>query len=373
MEVILIGKAFEIIGFILPILERMKIANENLDECKQLHLRLSRLFLILQDMGSKTFSETTIHTLGTLIQTMEGISEFVTRFEERNVIKKVLKADKFKDELMNYNEELSRLLSELVVCNTIDIKDDTSQLNKNDAEISGQLEILISQIDKMSGSGDSVEVIKLVKENMNTSESQMADIKAMFEQLMNSQVRQVTVPQLQVVKEVIIEKSRPFQIDYISDITVNMEEEVGSGSFGAVYMGEWQGLHVAVKRMKDIPFKDPGSYKIKSDAFQKNKSILKEVKAFEMLQKSPFIVKFFGVTALNGNLGVVTEYIDNHTLSSWLYYDEVLPEDQINKIQLGIARGLAYMHLNGIAHNDIKSNNIMLDKLFIPRIIDLGN
>eukprot|EP00834_Sanchytrium_tribonematis_P006958 NODE_569_length_5912_cov_0.495957.p1 type:complete len:466 gc:universal NODE_569_length_5912_cov_0.495957:4423-5820(+) len=30
------------------------------------------------------------------------------------------------------------------------------------------------------------------------------------------------------------------------------------------------------------------------------------------------------------------------------------------------------MHLNGIAHNDVKSNNIMIDSLYMPRIIDLG-
>eukprot|EP00834_Sanchytrium_tribonematis_P003264 NODE_121_length_17861_cov_0.498480.p1 type:complete len:1405 gc:universal NODE_121_length_17861_cov_0.498480:12129-7915(-) len=371
MEVILIGKAFEVIGFILPILERIKLACDNLDEAKQLHTRLTRLHLILKEMGNKTFSTTTIHTLNTLLNTMGEISKFITRFEDKNLITKMIKAEKFKDEFGKFNEELSRLLNELVVCNTIDIKEDTSQLNKNDAEISGQLEILIGKMDKMN-TDDSAQVLKLVNDNIKASQNEIKAMKMMFEQLMNSKNQQVTVQEIQVTKEVIIEKSKPFEIDYIKDLVVDTEEELGSGSFGTVYLGQWIGINVAVKRMKDIPFKDPGSYKVKSDAFLKNKAILKEVKAFEMLQKSPFIVKFYGVSTVDGNLAVITEYMDNNTLSSWLYFDENLPSEHLNKIQLGIARGLAYMHANGIAHNDIKSNNVMLDKLFLPRIIDLG-
>eukprot|EP00834_Sanchytrium_tribonematis_P002707 NODE_89_length_21781_cov_0.895836.p16 type:complete len:183 gc:universal NODE_89_length_21781_cov_0.895836:2246-1698(-) len=43
---------------------------------------------------------------------------------------------------------------------------------------------------------------------------------------------------------------------------------------------------------------------------------------------------------------------------------------QKQQIQIGVANGLAYMHNNGIAHNDVKSANIILDSQFSPKLIN---
>ena len=130
-------------------------------------------------------------------------------------------------------------------------------------------------------------------------------------------------------------------------------------------------LFRSVKRLKSVPFRDPESFTFKSDAESTNKAILKEVKALEILQKSPFVIRYFGCTSIGRQLGLVTEYLNNGTLFEWLYKKD-LPKEHEGNIQLGIAQGFSYIHECEIAHNDVKSSNIMLDSLFVPRIIGLS-
>jgi eukaryotic-like serine/threonine-protein kinase len=49
-----------------------------------------------------------------------------------------------------------------------------------------------------------------------------------------------------------------------------------------------------------------------------------------------------------------------------------LPEEKAVGIILGIARGLAYAHQNGIVHRDIKPENVLLTAEGIPKITDWG-
>ena len=373
MEAILIGKAFESIGTIVSILLRIKVNSSNNVEVKGIHERLTRITVILNDMGGKYFSHTTVNALKTLLITMEELKTFIEDFEEKNVVKKIVKADSFAEKFTSFNNELTRLLHELVVCNTLDIKADTTQLAANGKLMAGQLEAMLCKMSLIVDRDNQTELFKVVQLATQNNEKEMNEMKAMLQKLINeSKSNPVTIEGLQEIKVAILESSPTLEIEYIRDITINVTEELGSGSFGTVYLGDWQGVSVAVKKLKDIVFKDPGTFKVKSDALTKNKAILKEVKAFEKLQKSPYILRFYGCTSVDGNLGIVTEYMSNQTLSSWLYYDEKLPEEFISKIQIGIAKGLSYMHQNEIAHNDVKSNNIMLDSLFVPRIIDLG-
>eukprot|EP00834_Sanchytrium_tribonematis_P006759 NODE_532_length_6386_cov_0.597264.p1 type:complete len:783 gc:universal NODE_532_length_6386_cov_0.597264:3878-1530(-) len=364
MEAFLITNAIGIIGKMLPVLQQIKLVHENFKDADILLERLTRLNFILKGMEIKRQSTTTHHILSVLNDKLKNASEFIVDFADKHAVKKILLADRYRDKFIALNDELYKMLFELALCQTIDMKD-------NDGEMSGKLEQIMGILKDMSFNGSN-EAYNGIYAHLNASASEMSQIKAMLEHLMNSKHENVTMEDLQATKVEIIEKSRMAEIDYIHEIIVDVSESIGSGSFGQVHLGQWNGLCVAVKVIKDVPFKNPGSFKVKSDALEKNKAILREVKAFEKLNKSPFIVKFYGVTAVEDNLGFVIEYVDNYTLYSWLYFERSLPNDQINKIQLGIARGLAYMHLNGIAHNDVKSNNIMIDSLYMPRIIDLG-
>ena len=367
MEVILILKALESIGYVIPILERVKQTNSsnNNGEAKELHERVTRLVLVLNEMNGKSFSDITINTLKTMITATDSFKKFTEDFEDKHIIKKAVKDFQFLDAFITVNDDLTRLLNELFISNSLDY--------------GGNADILADTLEKskqMINKDDHNELYEIVKSALRSSidgDTKINEAKSLLYKITNNSISSpVTIKELRHIEGLAVEKSKTVEIDFIRDLTIDMSEELGSGSFGAVYLGNWQGVTVAIKKLKNVSFKDPNMFKVKSDALTKNKAILKEVKAFEKLQKSPFILRFYGCTSIDGNLGIVTEYMSNQTLTSWLYYDNILPNEHIPSIQIGVAKGLAFMHENEIAHNDIKSNNIMLDSLFVPRLIDLG-
>ncbi|CAI9263645.1 unnamed protein product [Lactuca saligna] len=72
---------------------------------------------------------------------------------------------------------------------------------------------------------------------------------------------------------------------------------------------------------------------------------------------------------------IVTEYASNQSLDRHLRHPHkrnCLTWAHRLKICLGAARGLSYLHSNGVIHRDIKSRKILLDKNMEARICDFG-
>ncbi|EIN03685.1 kinase-like protein, partial [Punctularia strigosozonata HHB-11173 SS5] len=82
----------------------------------------------------------------------------------------------------------------------------------------------------------------------------------------------------------------------------------------------------------------------------------------------PNIVPFIGVEPRN-QACIVSEWMDNGDIMSYL-------EDhpRANRIDLitDIARGLNYMHASGLVHGDLKSRNVLVDKIGRARLSDFG-
>lgn len=76
---------------------------------------------------------------------------------------------------------------------------------------------------------------------------------------------------------------------------------------------------------------------------------------------------------------LVYEYMENGSLGDVLHGDdkcgELMDWSRRFAIAVGAAQGLAYLHhdcVPAIVHRDIKSNNILLDHEFVPRVADFG-
>ncbi len=72
-------------------------------------------------------------------------------------------------------------------------------------------------------------------------------------------------------------------------------------------------------------------------------------------------------------LYIVTEYIEGKTLSQWMI-DNPRPDiDEVRDIIEQIAKGLRAFHRQEMLHQDLRPNNIMLDKTGTVKIIDFGS
>jgi serine/threonine protein kinase len=88
----------------------------------------------------------------------------------------------------------------------------------------------------------------------------------------------------------------------------------------------------------------------------------------------PNIVQFFGVSIHNDNLYLVTEFC-KFNLREAIEDDDVwvgLSSEAKQKIALGIASGISYLHQRGIAHRDLKPPNVLLTELLSVKLCDFG-
>ena len=140
------------------------------------------------------------------------------------------------------------------------------------------------------------------------------------------------------------------------------EEPIGRGGFGRVYTGLWKRQPVAFKKLiaQHMPRK-------------KLEMFMKEIKIFSSLNH-PHTVKMFGAVVEEGNIGIVMEYLTG-SLYHAIFVEEIELSSSIKKtIVHHVASALDYLHTRDpkIAHCDVKSENILLDKDNSAKLGDFG-
>ncbi|XP_041023700.1 probable LRR receptor-like serine/threonine-protein kinase At1g07650 isoform X2 [Juglans microcarpa x Juglans regia] len=142
--------------------------------------------------------------------------------------------------------------------------------------------------------------------------------------------------------------------------------KLGEGGFGAVYRGTLlDGTTIAVKQLS-------------SKSKQGNREFVNEIGMISGLQH-PNVVRLYGCCIERNQLLLVYEYMENNSLAHPLFGPEEGPVKldwhTRQKICVGIARGLAFLHEESplkIVHRDIKTTNVLLDRDLNPKISDFG-
>ncbi|PRP86677.1 putative leucine-rich repeat receptor-like protein kinase [Planoprotostelium fungivorum] len=140
---------------------------------------------------------------------------------------------------------------------------------------------------------------------------------------------------------------------------VHFSSIIGSGQFGEVWKGQWNGTVVALKGLKTET---------------QDNSWIDEIVLVQKLNH-PNIVRLLGVCKRNEVMFMVLEYAESGSLDSLLVQhsrENFLDEGQLLNLVMDVARGMMYLSKRGVIHRDLAARNILVDGSCHAKISDFG-
>ncbi|KZO98417.1 kinase-like protein, partial [Calocera viscosa TUFC12733] len=96
----------------------------------------------------------------------------------------------------------------------------------------------------------------------------------------------------------------------------------------------------------------------------------RELKSWSLLEHEN-VLPLLGVVIAPeaGQLWLVSPWMEKSNLRDYM---QCHPEADALHMLIGVARGLKYVHSQGIVHGDLKANNVLVDDQGQPRLMDFG-
>lgn len=150
------------------------------------------------------------------------------------------------------------------------------------------------------------------------------------------------------------EGSLPQQFD-----EYRLVRELGSGSMGVVYLGHDTILD------RPVAIKFIGAH---NASLRTRERFVTEARAAARIQH-PNVMAIHRIGELAGRLYIVSEYVRGQPLSE---VKGPLPWQEVLAIAVGLARGLAAAHRQGVLHRDIKLANVIRNEFGDVKLLDFG-
>nr|GLL25933.1 probably inactive leucine-rich repeat receptor-like protein kinase At5g48380 isoform X1 [Ipomoea trifida] len=178
--------------------------------------------------------------------------------------------------------------------------------------------------------------------------------------LANRLIRHIRIKQYQIID--MLEKiTIQMNLEELSEATCNFAETslVGTGRMGETYKATLpNGCFLAIKRLHH------------TDSNGIADQFLTELLTLGRIRDRNFVPLLGFCWEMNTKL-LVYNFMPNGNLHSWLQ-SRILEWPTRLKIAVGIARGLAWLHHNNLAHLGLTTKCILLDEDFEPRLSNFG-
>lgn len=163
-------------------------------------------------------------------------------------------------------------------------------------------------------------------------------------------------------------------VEAVDEWTIDLSKlflglKFAAGAHSRLYHGMYNGKTVAVKIIK--PPEDDDDDGTIADRLEKQ--FKREVTLLSRLHH-PNVIKLVGASRKAPVFCIITEYLSGGSLRAFLHKikDKALPLEKLIAIALAIARGMEYVHSQGVIHRDLKPENILFDEDFNLRVADFG-
>ncbi|MCB9751606.1 MAG: serine/threonine-protein kinase PknK [Myxococcales bacterium] len=134
---------------------------------------------------------------------------------------------------------------------------------------------------------------------------------------------------------------------------------LGTGSMGQVYLAH----DLVLERTVAVKFVSPAVWNQKI-----RRRFLTEARAAARVQH-PNVIAIYRIGEINRRPYIITEFASGTSLEK---IPRPLPHEQVLRLALGLARGLAAAHRRGVLHRDIKLANAVLNEDGVVKILDFG-
>lgn len=163
-------------------------------------------------------------------------------------------------------------------------------------------------------------------------------------------------------------KIDPTSCSVLGHLGFEMGDYLGGGEFSRVRQAKWTKSQDRIEdnvAIKIIPkFKAPEEYYVKH--------LPNEIYAVKKTQAHPLIVNLYHVYEGPKAYYLIFEYLPMGDLLDYVNKRKFLGEAESRKFFKQLLDAVDYCHSQGIAHRDIKLDNILLDRKFNIRLCDFG-
>lgn len=139
---------------------------------------------------------------------------------------------------------------------------------------------------------------------------------------------------------------------------IMFDKKIGAGSLGTIYLARWCEQPTVIKMLE-------GEF-----TAEEQEQLIREINIMSRL-RSPAIVQFYGACLEPGRICLAMEYMRRGSLYNVLNETSLSSEQQRN-IALDIARGLHYLHMQGVLHRNLKSANVLINSTWRAKLTDFG-
>ena len=140
-----------------------------------------------------------------------------------------------------------------------------------------------------------------------------------------------------------------------------IEERINFGSFSEVYKARQNGNKIAAKVI-DLS---------KTSKEYRTKFLPRELYTLQKL-RHPNIINIHNIINLENKIFIFMDLAEGGDILDYLKFNGPIPENQAKIWFKQSTQALEYIHSFGIAHRDLKSENILLDKSQNAKLTDFG-